>query len=185
MSALMVSISGVRGIVGKSLTPMVVQNFALAFGTFIKQGKIIVGGDSRSSGSAIRNIVKGCLQSTGCQVIDVGIVPTPTVQMEILRHHADGGVAVTASHNPAEWNGLKFMDANGRFMSPAKAEKIYALASKGDFNLTEWQTVGSVKEDAEANDKHNAAVLSLPYIDTNALQKREYKHTGKLCDNSL
>jgi len=175
LSALMVSISGVRGIVGKSLTPMVVQNFALAFGTFIKQGKIIVGGDSRSSGSAIRNIVKGCLQSTGCQVIDVGIVPTPTVQMEILRHHADGGVAVTASHNPAEWNGLKFMDANGRFMSPAKAEKIYALASKGDFNLTEWQTVGSVKEDAEANDKHNSAVLSLPYIDTNALQKREYK----------
>jgi len=171
----MVSISGVRGIVGKSLTPPVVQNFALAFGTFIREGKIIVGGDSRSSGRAIRNIVTGCLQSTGCHVIDVGIVPTPTVQMEILRHHADGGVAVTASHNPAEWNGLKFMDSNGRFMSPARAEKIYALAEERDFRLVDWQNVGSVNQDPEANDKHNAAVLSLPYIDSDALRKRKFK----------
>jgi phosphomannomutase len=97
----MVSISGVRGIVGKSLTPEVVQKFSLAFGTCMKESTIIVGSDSRTSGSFIKNIVKGSLQASGCKVIDIGIVPTPTVQMEIIHHKAGGGVAITASHNPS------------------------------------------------------------------------------------
>ncbi len=174
MSVLMVSISGVRGIVGESLTPAVIQNFALAFGTYVNQSSIIIGGDSRTSGSFIKNIVKGSLQATGCKVIDIGIVPTPTVQMEILHHQAAGGIAITASHNPSEWNGLKFMDANGRFLSPEKAGAVYELADKGDFNLKGWQNVGNETTDTQANKRHIEAVINLPYIDVKALKKRNF-----------
>jgi phosphomannomutase len=175
LSALMVSISGIRGIVGESLTPAVIEKFSLALGTFLKQGTVIVGGDSRTSGSAIRNIVKGCLQATGCQVVDVGIVPTPTVQMEILRQQAAGGVAITASHNPAEWNGLKFMDANGHFMSPAKAQAIYALAEEEKFDLKDWEHIGGEFTDSAANEMHIKAVLELPFIDIRSLRRRKFK----------
>ena len=88
MSTLMVSISGVRGIVGDSLNPEIVQKYALAFGSFLEKSPIIIGRDSRTSGTSISNILKGCLQASGCEVIDIGIVPTPTVQMEILHHQA-------------------------------------------------------------------------------------------------
>ncbi len=174
MSALMVSISGVRGIVGKSLTPAVIQKFALAFGSLMNQSLIIVGSDSRTSGSLIKNIVKGSIQATGCKVIDIGIVPTPTVQMEILHHQAGGGVAITASHNPSEWNGLKFMDANGRFLSPEKAAAVYELAEEGKFNLKEWEAVSRESADDGANNRHIEAVLNLPYIDVKGLQKRKF-----------
>ncbi len=175
MSTLMVSISGVRGIVGKSLTPEVVTKYALAFGSHMDRSTVIVGGDSRTSGTFIKSIVKGCLQSTGCTVIDIGIVPTPTVQMEILYHQAGGGVAITASHNPSEWNGLKFMDADGRFLSPENAKKVYDLGDKGEFHLKEWNDVGNEKEDTDANRRHIEAVLNLPYINIDALKKRKFK----------
>ena len=114
MAALMVSISGIRGIVGESLTPEIITKYALAFGSYVEAGKpVIVGGDSRTSGTYIMNLVKGCLEACGCHVIDIGIVPTPTVQMEILHHKAAGGVAVTASHNPPEYNGIKFIPEYG------------------------------------------------------------------------
>ena len=124
----MISISGVRGIVGESLTPEIIQKYTLAFGSYLQGSTVIVGGDSRTSGSFIRNIVRGCLQATGNKVIDIGIVATPTVQMEILHHKTAGGIAITASHNPPEWNGLKFMDTNGRFLNPIKAKRIYKSA---------------------------------------------------------
>jgi phosphomannomutase len=175
VAALMVSISGIRGIVGESLTPAVIEKYSLAFGTYLNKSKVIVGGDSRTSGTFIRSMVKACLQATGCEVIDIGIVPTPTVQMEILHHKAAGGVAVTASHNPPEWNGLKFMDANGRFLSPKNAEKVYAMADAGEFSLQTWQHVGSESVDTGANRRHLDALLDLPYIDVEALKKRRFK----------
>ena len=130
MAALMVSISGIRGVVGESLTPTIIEKYTLAYGSSLNKGKVILGRDSRTSGEFITNIVRGCLLATGCEVIEVGIVPTPTVQMEILYHKAQGGIAITASHNPPEWNGLKFMDDNGRFLSPKKASKVYEEADK-------------------------------------------------------
>jgi phosphomannomutase len=175
LSTLMVSISGVRGIVGESLTPPVIMKFAAAFGTYLQGKKVIVGSDSRTSGNFIRNMVKGVLQATGCEVIDIGIVPTPTVQMEILHHRAGGGVAITASHNPSEWNGLKFMGANGRFLSPDIAESVYALADKGDFNYQTWQNIGKEYEDDQANLRHINAILDLSYIDAEAVRKRKFK----------
>ncbi|MCK5032200.1 MAG: phosphoglucosamine mutase [Calditrichia bacterium] len=175
MAALMVSISGVRGIVGESLTPAIIEKYALAYGSFINRGTIILGRDSRTSGEFINNIVQGCLLATGCKVIDVGIVPTPTVQMEILHHKAQGGIAITASHNPPEWNGLKFMDANGRFLSPDNANKVYSEADKGNFNLQKWDDIGSFKSDKNANKRHIKALLKLPYFDVKELRKRKFK----------
>ncbi len=171
----MVSISGVRGVIGESLTPAVIQKYTLAFGQTKSRGKIIVGRDSRTSGNLIRNIVSGCLQATGCSVVDVGIVPTPTVQMEILRHQADGGIAITASHNPSEWNGLKFMDHNTRFLSPVKAAEVYTLAEEGMPELAKWTGLGTQTDDPEANRAHISAILKLKYIDIENLRKRHFK----------
>jgi phosphomannomutase len=175
MSTLMVSISGIRGIVGESLTPAVVVKYVLAFGQFKKGSTIIVGGDSRTSGSGIRNLVKGCLTATGCHVIDVGIVPTPTVQMEILHHKAAGGVAVTASHNPPEWNGIKFMDSDGRFLSPKNADAVYQRAEAGTVDYASWKHVGQESSDKDANKRHIDAILTLPYITVPELRKRQFK----------
>ncbi len=175
MAALMVSISGVRGIVGESLTPQVIQKYTLAFGTYLNGKKVIVGGDSRTSGGFIRNLVKGCLAATGCEVIDIGIVPTPTVQMEILYHQAAGGVAITASHNPPEWNGLKFMDNNSRFLSPAKAERLYLAADKNQFTYKTWTALGKETTDDGANRRHIITLLNLPLIDPEKIHRRKFK----------
>jgi phosphomannomutase len=171
----MVSISGVRGIVGESLTPQVVQKYTLAFGDYCAGKKVIVGGDSRTSGTFIRNLVKGCLESLGCAVIDIGIVPTPTVQMEILYHQAAGGIAVTASHNPPEWNGLKFMDANGRFLSPARAEQIYKSAEHFQFKYQNWTNLGKETVDPGANQRHIQATLKLPWIEIEKIRRRKFR----------
>jgi len=171
----MVSISGVRGIIGESLTPDVVAKFALAFGAYKKGGKIIVGSDSRTSGMMVRNLVKGCLEAMGCTVIDVGIVSTPTVQMEILRHKTDGGIAITASHNPAEWNGLKFMDSNARFLSPDKAAELYHLAEQPVLAFACWDKIGTEIRDGNANQEHIRAILDLKYLNVDQLRKRKFK----------
>lgn len=171
----MVSISGVRGIVGESLTPEVIQKFTLAFGSSLRKSTVIVGCDSRTSGDFIKSILKGCLQSTGCNIIDVGIVPTPTVQMEILHHKAAGGIAITASHNPPEWNGLKFMGSNGRFLNPTQAEEVYTQASKSEFNLQPWNKLGSELHDSHANKRHIDSILKLPFLDLKKLKNRKFK----------
>jgi phosphomannomutase len=175
VAALMVSISGVRGIVGQSLTPQVIQKYTLAFGTYLNGKKVIVGGDSRTSGGFIRNLVKGCLAASGCEVIDICIVPTPTVQMEILHHQAAGGLAITASHNPPEWNGLKFVDSNSRFLSPAKAEQLFQSADKGQFTYKSWTGLGKVTGDDGANHRHITALLNLPLVDAAKIRKRYFK----------
>ncbi|MGD9488306.1 MAG: phosphoglucosamine mutase [Calditrichaceae bacterium] len=175
MSTLMVSISGVRGEIGSTLTPEIIQKYTLAYGTYLNGGTVIVGRDSRVSGPFVLSIVKGCLMATGCKVIDIGIVPTPTVQMSIEHYKADGGIAITASHNPVQWNGLKFMDSNGRFLSPEKAGQVYEMADKGEFSLKEWQYLGDEVSDERANERHIEAVLNLPYIDLQKLRERGFR----------
>ncbi len=171
----MVSISGIRGEIGSSLTPAVVQKFTLAFGTYLKGGTVVVGRDSRVSGPFILDIVKGCLVATGCRVIEIGIVPTPTVQMAVEYHKAAGGIAITASHNPIQWNGLKFMDADGRFLSPARAEEVFKMADESTFSLKEWGELGSLVTDDQANQRHIESIKELSYIDVEALRKRQFK----------
>ena len=111
--SLMVSISGIRGIVGDSLTPEIVVKYSAAFAEYSNRGAIVVGRDGRVTGKNIESIVVATLLHMGCHVIDLGICPTPTVGLAIERFHAAGGISITASHNPMIWNGLKFMGSTG------------------------------------------------------------------------
>ncbi len=147
----------------------------MAFATYLNGGRVVVGRDSRVSGPFINDIVKGCLAASGCEVIDIGIVSTPTVELEIEYHKAAGGIAITASHNPIQWNGLKFMGSDGRFLNPDQAAKVYALADEGAFVLQPWDKLGRVKSDDGANQRHIDAVLNLSYVDVEALRKRRFK----------
>ncbi len=125
---LKISISGVRGVVGDSLTPDLLVRFSEAFGTYLNGGTVVVGSDTRTSRQMVRHAVFAGLLSAGCPVYDLGIVPVPTVQVEVERRRAAGGIAVTASHNPAEWNALKFIRDDGIFLSPYQAEELVEWA---------------------------------------------------------
>ncbi len=175
MSRLMVSISGLRGEIGSTLTPQVIQKYTLAFAKYIQGGKVVVGRDSRVSGPFINDIVKGCLVASGCEVIDIGIVPTPTVELEIEHHQAAGGIAITASHNPIQWNGLKFMGADGRFLPPEAAGKVYGMADNQEAELKSWDKLGKVIPDDGAIDRHIQKVLNISYLDVDAIRKRHFK----------
>ena len=175
MSTLMVSISGIRGVIGESLTPQIISKYTLAFGSYLNGGTIILGRDSRVSGPYVANIVKGCLVASGCKVIEIGIVPTPTVQLAIEHHKAAGGIAITASHNPIQWNGLKFMDGNGRFLNPEKAAKVYEMAARNEQALKTWDGLGSEEVDDQANQRHIESILKLSLVDAEAIRVKKYK----------
>lgn len=175
MATLMVSISGLRGEVGSTLTPDVIQKYTLAFAKYIQGGKVIVGCDSRVSREFVASLVTGNLMASGCDVIDIGIVPTPTVQLEIENHKAAGGIAITASHNPIQWNGLKFMGGDGRFLSPAGAEKVYRMADENQADIKPWQELGKMTVDVQAINRHIQKVLDISYLDVKAIRKRKFK----------
>ncbi|MBU1706699.1 phosphoglucosamine mutase, partial [bacterium] len=126
-SPLMVSVSGVRGIVGESLTVDVVLAWARAFAQGKAPGPIVVGGDSRPSRVMVRSAVFAGLSSAGCRIVDLCIVPTPTISMAVRHHQARGGIAITASHNPAEWNALKFFGPDGLFLSNTEGKALQSL----------------------------------------------------------
>src|SRR5882724_9322433 len=130
---LMVGVSGIRGIVGKDLTDEVVGRYARAFGRWAKGRKpvVVVGRDARESGPAFERAVVDGLGSVGCAVVKVGLVPTPTVQLAVEHHGAGGGIAITASHNPIEWNALKFIGPDGIFLDGADGARVIDLATRG------------------------------------------------------
>jgi phosphomannomutase len=178
---LMVGVSGVRGIVGKDLTADVVTRWARAFGTWAlesgkgKSGKgtaIVVGRDARTSGPAFAAAVTAGLTSLGCDVIDVGLVPTPTVQLAVEHHRAGGGIAITASHNPIEWNALKFIGADGIFLDGAAGARVAELAA-GPSGSGKRET-GSVTADRGAVERHLDAVLKLPALDVERIRKVKF-----------
>ena len=113
---LKLSISGARGIVGESLTPDVLESVLRAYANFVSKGKILLGRDTRPSGEAIKNFVAGYLMLTGFDVVDCGLLPTPTLALCVKHSEACGGIAITASHNPPEWNALKLFDSNGLYL---------------------------------------------------------------------
>jgi len=162
--ALMVSVSGIRGIFGSHLTPENLVTYAAAFGTWTRGGTVVVGRDSRTTGQICEDLVAATLQSTGCDVIRTGIVPTPTVAMAVERHGADGGIILTASHNPAEWNALKLLNGKGEFLDQAQGDDVLKIAEKRTFSFQPWNRIGSTRKDEEAIDAHIQAILDLPYI---------------------
>jgi phosphomannomutase len=156
---LKISISGVRGVVGDSLTPTLLARFAQAFGTWIGGGRVVVGRDPRSSGEMVWRAVASGLLSSGCRIIDLGICPTPTVQLIVWRTEASGGIAVTASHNPPEWNALKFVGPDGLFLSADRARELLDIYHQGDYTKVAGADMRPVEPMPGALDAHIAAVL--------------------------
>ena len=177
---LMVSVSGVRGRVGEALTPEIVAKFAAGFGAWARgrnssgRARIVVGRDSRVSGPMFQPVVISALQSVGCDVILVDMAPTPTIQLAVEHHHAAGGLAITASHNPIEWNALKFIGPSGLFLDGSEAAEMRTIVD-GDIPRAKWDELGTVVEDREAVDRHIELVLSLPFIDVEGIRRRKFK----------
>ncbi len=174
---LMVSVSGVRGRVGEALTPEIVATFAAAFGAWARrQGStrdVVVGRDSRVSGPLFHRVVLSALESVGCNVIDVGMVPTPTIQLAVEHHHAAGGLAITASHNPIEWNALKFIGPAGLFLDAADGAAMRAILERG-IPRAPWNELGEVRVDREASARHIELVLRLPFLDVPRIRQRRF-----------
>jgi phosphomannomutase len=174
---LMVSVSGVRGRVGDGLTPQIIAQFAAGFGAWAKErgkgNKIVVGRDSRVSGPMFHRIVLGALQSVGCDVIDVGVVPTPTIQLAVEHHHAAGRLGITASHNPIEWNALKFIGPSGLFLDGAEGTEMRGVV-EGEIPYVTWDKLGAIEIDADAKTRHQNMILELPFIDVDGIRARKF-----------
>jgi phosphomannomutase len=156
---LKISISGVRGVVGDSLTPDLLTRFAQAFGTYIGSGRVVVGRDTRTSGEMVRQAVVSGLLSAGCRIVDAGVCPTPTVQLLVRKLRAAGGIAITASHNPPEWNALKFVGPDALFLSGARGRELLDIYHQGEYTKARSQRIRTVDALTDALDQHLAAVL--------------------------
>ena len=176
---LMVSVSGVRGLVGTDLTPEIVACWAAAFGTWAKTGKgksrVVLGRDARTSGPMFASAATAGLNSVGCDVIDVGLVATPTVQLAVEHHRAAGGIMLTASHNPIEWNALKFVGPDGIFLDTAAGSRVRELAAGDSLPRATYDVIGAVVADADAIARHLTSVLALRGVDVKAIRRRRFR----------
>ena len=182
---LMVSVSGVRGLVGIDLTPEVVARWAAAFGTWAKNGRpdgpttrrppVVLGRDARTSGPMFAAAATAGLVSVGCDVVDVGLVATPTVQLAVEHHRAAGGIILTASHNPVEWNALKFVGPDGIFLDGIAGTRVRELAAGESLPRAGYKAIGGVEADADAIARHLAAVLALRAVDLRKIRRRRFR----------
>ncbi len=175
---LMVSVSGFRGRVGAPLTPELVAGVAAAFGAFLKEegrGEVVcVGRDSRTSGPMFVAAAVAGLQSVGTHVVDVGMVPTPTLLLATQHHGAAGGIGVTASHNPAEWNALKLVTGEGIFLDADLSGRFRTFLAERDPERAAWDALGRVETDHEAVARHMERILALPQLDLDGLRERGF-----------
>ncbi len=171
----MISVSGVRGIVGESLTADVVMAWARAFGSQMVPGPVVVGNDSRPSGAMMRAAVFDGLASAGCRVVDLGIVPTPTIAMAVRYHRARGGIAITASHNPATWNALKFFGPRGLFLNEDEGRALHALVQSDKFQAVAADSIVRIEEDEDAVSRHIEAILAIDLLDIRKLKARRFR----------
>jgi phosphomannomutase len=157
---LKISISGVRGVIGDSLSPTLLTRFAQAFGTYVGSGGIVIGRDPRTSGEMVKQAVIAGLLSSGCRVLDVGMCPVPTVQMMVRRYGAQGGLAITASHNPAEWNALKFIGPDGLFLGAGPAREMLDIYHQGEYTKVVGAEMRGVESLSGAIDMHIEEILN-------------------------
>ena len=178
------SVSGIRGTLGgkagNNLTPIDVVRFASAYGSWLlhnhKKVTVVVGRDARPSGPMVQSLVQQSLISLGIDVIDVGLSTTPTVELEVVRHKAQGGIILTASHNPKEWNALKLLNEKGEFLNAQEGEKINQISqnlSTIDFAIVD--NLGSICKESDAIQHHIEAILNLPLVDLKAIQSKGFK----------
>jgi phosphomannomutase len=171
-STLIVSVSGIRGIVGQSLTPAAAVAFGSALGTHVQGGPVVVSRDGRPSGAMLRHAVLAGLTAAGCTIHDLGVTSTPTVGLAVRTLGAAGGVQITASHNPAPWNGLKLFGSDGRVLSASEGKKVAALFEAGTFRSASWDQIGTVRTYEQAKDDHADRVLEL--IDANRVRAAQF-----------
>jgi phosphomannomutase len=179
------SISGIRGTiggkVGDNLTPVDAVKFASAYGTFLKQNSnkekltVVIGRDARISGPMIHNLVQNTLVGLGINVIDLGLSTTPTVEIAVPLENADGGIIITASHNPKQWNALKLLNAKGEFLNGDEGAEILEIAEAEAFDFSDVDSLGEVTENDAYMDIHIDEVLDLPLVDADAVAKRKFK----------
>ena len=177
------SISGIRGtiggIAGNGLTPPDIIKFTAAFGQWViantGKKKIVIGRDARISGEMVRNLVVGTLQSIGIDVVDLGLSTTPTVEVAVPDEHAGGGIILTASHNPKQWNALKLLNEKGEFISDLDGQWVLEMAEKTDLEYADVNDLGTVVYDDSYLQKHINKVLALPLVDVDAIRKADFK----------
>ncbi len=174
MTNLMTGVSGIRGIYGVSLTPQLALTIAANFGIFCGRGKIVVGRDSRTTGLAMFQAITSGLMSVGCDVVDLGIVPTPTTLLAVRDLQAAGGIVITASHNPPEWNAMKLVSHNGMFLYPDVANDFLSCMFK-ETRWSDWTSIGSLFHDSSAPLRHIKKILSIPYLNLEAIRNRKFK----------
>jgi phosphomannomutase len=171
----MVSISGIRGIIGNGLEPEILVKYTSAFADFCGKGKIVVGRDGRISGDMVKNIVFGTLMAKGIDVIDIGITPTPTVLYNVLKHKALGGISLSASHNPNEWNALKLINSEGEFMTAEQNKQMLSMLSDTPVNYAKWNELGKLIFDENGLKDHLNSVFGLDFIDLEKIRNRKFK----------
>ncbi|GHV14284.1 phosphoglucosamine mutase [Fibrobacterales bacterium] len=169
------SISGIRGIVGETLSPEVIALHTKAFLEFFNAKKIVLGRDSRPTGEAIADLVCGVCRLAGVEVIYCGLATTPTVELLVEHCKADGGIIITASHNPLEWNALKFLNSKGIFPSPKEADAIFAKADKAEFTWANYASVGKKENLQNGNKIHIDLTTALPFVDVPAIKAKRFK----------
>ena len=184
-NTLMVGVSGIRGIVGTDLTPENVARYAAAFGVWAtnarreagkgKRAVVVVGRDARTSGPMLQAAAVAGLQSVGVDIVDIGLTTTPTIQLAVEHHRAAGGIILTASHNPIEWNALKFVGADGIFLDTADGARVRDLAAGESLPRADWSAIGGVTKDDAAVTRHLDAILKLKAVDVRAIKRRRFR----------
>src|SRR5258705_2729079 len=182
---LITSISGIRGTIGGSatdgLTPIAIARFTAAFGTWVlknsksKKTKVVIGRDARISGEMVRGIVVSSLNALGIDVIDLGLSTTPTVEVAVPALKAGGGIIITASHNPKEWNALKLLNRNGEFISEKDGTDVLQIAKEETYSFAPVLQLGSYQSDNTFIQKHIKKILALPLVDVKSIRKKKFK----------
>src|SRR5262245_19593819 len=155
---LIVSVSGIRGIVGQSLYPDIACRFASALGAYLKGGRVVMSRDGRPSGRMLRQAVAAGLSAAGCTVDDIGIAPTPTVGVAVRQLGAAGGTQITASHNPAPWNGLKMFGADGAVLTAERGKLVQQLFESGPLKYAGWDAIGDIRVPPDVSEAHAQSV---------------------------
>jgi phosphomannomutase len=181
-TSLKISVSGVRGVVGESLTPSLVAYFAAAFGEYVGGGRVLVGRDTRPTGTMYENAVTAGLLSVGCQPVILGIVPTPTVQIAVLKLRASGGIVISASHNPEEWNALKFINSSGVFLNHNEADELLDIYNQPYTNYVKESEYRNVHTSENSFDIHKTKIFR--QIDVELIKNAKLKVAVDCCNGA-
>jgi len=181
MAPFVISASGVRGVVGKGLTPEIVVSLSSAFGS-LRKGKILVGYDTRTSNQMFKCAAFSGLLSVGCEVVDAGVCPTPSLQFMVKEGDFQGGIAITGSHNPVEWNALKFIRNDGLFLFPEEGERLIKIHEEKDFSRVSWNALGKISKDKSAIERHIGRILEV--VNVEKIRKKGFKVVIDACNGA-